>query len=252
MKTCAIIPAAGTGSRLGSPLPKILTPISENETIWSILRKKLLTAVDHINLIVAPSFLSLFQSILKNDLKNNLVSLSMQSQPTGMGDAIFCGYSVWSKANTILVIWGDQIFVSTETIFRALTTHNNAEQTVTLPLTQMQNPYVEYILEDNHHLLAVKESREGDICNPEGLSDVGCFVLSTKNILVEWKLYQEQINKGARTGEINFLPFLPYLSTRGWKVNHLLVPDKREARGVNTQEDLSFFKNLLSSTSISI
>ncbi|MFD2357171.1 hypothetical protein ACFSTC_59790 [Nonomuraea ferruginea] len=46
---------------------------------------------------------------------------------------------------------------------------------------------------------------------------------------------------GAATGEVNFLPFLPYLSqVRGRPVTVVPVTDPSEARGVNTPDDLDF------------
>ena len=50
--------------------------------------------------------------------------------------------------------------------------------------------------------------------------------------------------KGRETGEINFLPFLPFLSRNGWRVRRLIVDDAREARGINTADDLRFFQEL--------
>src|SRR5689334_16795046 len=54
MKICAVIPAAGRGTRLGGTGPKILTRLSERHTIWSILYEKLSPLVDHIHLVLSP------------------------------------------------------------------------------------------------------------------------------------------------------------------------------------------------------
>ena len=54
MKICAVIPAGGRGTRLGGDLPKILTPLTARDTIWSILYAKLSPLVDHIHLILSP------------------------------------------------------------------------------------------------------------------------------------------------------------------------------------------------------
>jgi len=42
---------------------------------------------------------------------------------------------------------------------------------------------------------------------------------------------------GAVTGEVNFLPFLVYLSQQcGWRFETVPVADAVEARGINTRE----------------
>jgi hypothetical protein len=43
---------------------------------------------------------------------------------------------------------------------------------------------------------------------------------------------------------VNFLPFLLHLSKAGWTIRKLVVEDANEARGVNTWEDLEFFRSL--------
>jgi len=243
VKVYAVVPAAGLGSRLSSAIPKILTPINKTQTIWSLLRQKLLTVVDHINIIVSPVGEPLVREALSDDIKKNLVSLSIQKKPIGMGDAVFCGHSVWSEANVIVVVWGDQVFVSENTLKSAVSSHSGAPKTVALPLTTFSNPYVEYIFQDNK-LISVKESREGDQLAPVGLSDVGTFVLSVDGLSEEWENFRKHSKKGTCTGEINFLPFLPWLSMQNWQIKSLSVMDTLESRGINTREDLAFFQKI--------
>lgn len=244
MKICAVIPAAGLGSRLGTTTPKILTAITKSETIWSILRKKLLLWVDHIHIIVSPTHQSLIHHALKNDIENGLVTLGLQPKPIGMGDAIFCGYSVWSKADILLIVWGDQVHISEDTLKRSLTAHSELPKTIALPLTRLHTPYVEYVFNHSSKLTHILQSREGDHCHPQGWSDVGTFVLSVENLLSEWHTYLTKNIYGNATKEINFLPFLPFLIARQWSLQKVEVTDTREARGINTKEDLLFFQSV--------
>jgi bifunctional UDP-N-acetylglucosamine pyrophosphorylase/glucosamine-1-phosphate N-acetyltransferase len=244
MKICAVVPAAGRGSRLGIAAPKILAPLGGGETIWTILRRKLLRVADHINLIVSPASEPLVREHAAPDIRDGLVTLSIQPKPIGMGDAIFRGHPVWSRAPMILVVWGDQIFVSIETLAKACALHGGDARALALPLAALPEPYVEYEFAADGRLLAVLQSREGDRCAPGGLGDIGTFVLSADGLLAEWNSYLAQAPAGAMTGEANFLPFLPYLSAKGWSVKRMIVRDEREARGVNTPEDLAFFRAL--------
>ena len=110
MKICAVIPAAGRGTRLGSDLPKILTPLTARDTIWSILHAKLAPLVDHIHLVLSPDGAKQFPALPAN------VSISIQPEPIGMGDAIFRGFDIWSQYDAVLIVWGDQVFVSSDTL----------------------------------------------------------------------------------------------------------------------------------------
>jgi bifunctional UDP-N-acetylglucosamine pyrophosphorylase/glucosamine-1-phosphate N-acetyltransferase len=237
MSVCAVIPAAGRGSRLGSDAPKILQPLTDRDTIWSILHAKLAPLVDHVHLVLSPDGARSFGPLPPN------VSSSIQAEPLGMGDAIFGASAVWMRFDAVLLVWGDQVFVSTDTLRRTLDALSSPARQAVLPVTRMQRPYVEYLF-DGTRLTKVLQSREGDQTAPNGFSDVGTFLLATAELTQAWDRYLAQAPRGTATGEINFLPFLPFLSAQGWTMTPLEVADATEARGINTAEDLSFFQNL--------
>ena len=237
LKVCAVIPAAGKGSRLGSAGPKILTPLNDKETIWSVLHARLAPLVEHIHLVLSPEGAQDFPPLPPR------VSCGVQPEPIGMGDAIFGAQASWEMYDAILIVWGDQVFVSTDTLSRTLSALILPDRQAVLPLTRMSDPYVEYVF-NGGKLTAVLQSREGDKTAPGGFSDVGTFLLGTRGLTAAWNDYLSKAAHGGRTGEINFLPFLPFLSAQGWAVTPLEVADPTEARGINTPEDLSFFRDL--------
>lgn len=245
MSACAVIPAAGRGTRLGLDVPKILVPVAPDCTIWNVLEWKLRAVVDHIHVVLSPSGLPQFEAMLANHADRAAISTGVQETPTGMGDAVFCGVSVWQKADDLLVIWSDQVHVSARTLGDCLRAHSaGSKPRLTLPVVSMREPYVEYRFDDEGRLLQVLQSREGDQCVPGGYGDVGVFLLSTAGLPRLWDEYCAITPPGAATGERNFLPFLVYLSSQGWKVGRVIVSDPTEARGINTPEDLAFFQSL--------
>lgn len=229
---CAVIPAAGRGTRLGTDLPKVFSPLSDTQTVWSVLRDKLSPLVDHIHLVLSPEGAAHAPPG---------VSFSIQPAPIGMGDAIFRGQDIWSDYDAILVVWGDQVFVSSDTLARAIGALKPGRRAV-LPVTRQPQPYVEYKFREGH-LTEVLQSREGDVTTPNGFSDVGTFLLNTEGLKTAWQAYLASAPRGAGTGEINFLPFLPFLNREGWAITPLEVADATEARGINTPEDLAFFRD---------
>ena len=237
MRVCAVIPAAGRGTRLGSDRPKILTPVTAQDTIWSILYAKLAPLVDHIHLILSHEGAAAIPPLPIH------VSHSIQPTPAGMGDTIFRGFDVWSHYDVMLIVWGDQLFVSADTLSRTLAALQMPDRHMVLPLTRMATPYVEYVF-DGPRLTEVLQTREGDATTANGRCDVGTFLLGTRDLKPAWETYLATEPHGSTTGEINFLPFLPYLSARGWAVTPLEVADATEARGINTQDDLAFFQSL--------
>jgi bifunctional UDP-N-acetylglucosamine pyrophosphorylase/glucosamine-1-phosphate N-acetyltransferase len=234
MSLCAVIPAAGRGTRLGVSEPKIFTPLGDNRTAWSVLQQKLSPLVDHIHLVLSPDGA---HAALPAG-----VSHSIQAEPTGMGDAIFQGYQTWSQYDSILIVWGDQVFVSADTFIRTITALGPGREVV-MPVTRQPAPYVEHVFAGGH-LTKVLQSREGDATRPNGFNDVGTFALNTAGLKTAWDSYRAQAARGAATAEVNFLPFLPFLDAQGWRITPLEVTDATESRGINTPEDLEFFRTL--------
>lgn len=244
---CAVVPAAGRGSRLGLDLPKILVPVDDGVTIWDMLRAQLAPHVDRLHVVVSPAGEPAFAAAAAAGPALPPVSVSVQPVPTGMGDAILGCWSRWILDDTLLVVWGDQVHVSGATVAEVLRVHAaGSGPRCTIPLVRQPDPYVEYRFDGDGRLAAVLQSREGDACAPGGLADVGVFCLSTDGLLPAWRDYLAGRPAGGVTGEVNFLPFLPYLSqTAGWAVRPVEVTDPDEARGVNTPADLEFARTRL-------
>ena len=247
MTRCAVVPAAGRGSRLGIDVPKILAPIADDVTLWSVLRTRLLAVADRVHVVLSPAGKPVFDDVLEADPERARISTSVQARPLGMGDAVMGCASAWSSASSILVVWGDQVHVSTTTLRSACSSHGGVPRRLVLPVVALERPYVEYRFGPDGSITEVRESREGAACRPGGLSDVGTFVLSTDGLSDLWRAYVAAVPTGATTGEVNFLPFLGFLSAHGWEVRRVRVVDPTEARGINTPDELASARSELAS-----
>jgi bifunctional UDP-N-acetylglucosamine pyrophosphorylase / glucosamine-1-phosphate N-acetyltransferase len=244
MQCCALIPAAGNGSRLGLPVPKLLAPIHAGNTVWTLLSRRLRGLVDHIHVVASPAGQEAIERAVRASAVASMTSVGIQRRPAGMGDAVFCGRPVWQLAKTVLVVWGDQVHVSAETLHSAVALHDGTPQRVVLPLAEVDGPYVAYGFDRCGRLRRVLQRREGDACPPRASSDVGTFALSTRGLAQAWADYGSAQPRGALTGEVNFLPFLVYLAGRDWDVLTYRVRDPLETRGINTRSDLRWIRTL--------
>lgn len=238
---CAIIPAAGRGSRLGLDGPKILAPLGER-TIWDVLADRALQVCARVHVVLSPNGLAPFCERLRTHCERARVSTSVQDVPRGMGDAIFGCREHWSAGREVVVMWGDQVGLSRATM-DALADAFAGPHDLVLPLARDPKPYVEYLFDGRGRLTKVLQSREGDATRPGGQCDVGLFGMSVDGLCDAWDRFARDAPFGSSTGEVNFLPFFPFLSsTLGWAVREVEVLDPDEARGVNTADDLEFHK----------
>lgn len=245
-QVCAVVPAAGRGSRLGLDLPKILVPVDDGVTVWDMLRAQLAPHVDRFHVVLSPPGRPAFTAALAGGPAEPPVSTSVQPVPTGMGDAILGCAEHWAGYDAILVVWGDQVHVSGATVAEVILVHAaGSGPRATIPLVRQPEPYVEYRFDADGRLDAVLQSREGDRCDPGGLADVGVFCLSTDGLLAAWHRHLADRTIGGVTGEVNLLPFLPFLARTGWTVRAVEIGDGDEARGINTPADLAFARDRL-------
>jgi len=249
-RICAVVPAAGRGSRLGADAPKVFVEILPEFTIWDAVRRHLAPVVDHLVLVLSPQgreYVSRERNRFGPDSFEQ-TTLGLQAEPRGMGDAIFGAAPLWRDYDDILVVWGDQFNVSPQTYRGCLAAHRALPApALSMPVVRVPEPYVEYVFDPAGRLTAVKQSREGDACSPGGFSDTGVFLLSAgAQLLAAWEDYLRTDPRGRGTGEINFLPFLVHLSqAEGWPVGRHEIADPREAVGINTPEELDFARSIL-------
>ena len=249
-RLCAIVPAAGRGTRLGADVPKIFVPLLPRLTIWQVIHRNLVLVSDSIILVLSPEgrvFLDRHRDEFPPDAFDQ-TRVAVQPTPRGMGDAIFGAADLWCEYDDLLVIWGDQVNVSPATLQACVDLHSQqTHPALTLPVVRSPQPYVEYIFDSSERLAQVRQSREGDACAPGGFSDIGVFLLSGGATLVEeWRLFLAVGGTGNVTGEINFLPFLVHLSAQaGWPVSRHECADPAEAIGINTPDELAFARQLL-------
>lgn len=238
----AVVPAAGRGTRLGLEVPKVFLELAPGLTVWDVLLEEISEVVHSVHVILSPEGLAHYEALGRPSRAGVNVSTSVQRAPRGMGDAVFGAIEHWREATNVLVVWGDQVGVSRGTLARTVETQCRAARpTLTLPLIALPRPYVHYAFDVARHLVRVDQAREGDRCPENGLSDVGLFAFSVAGAASAFSRYAAtNASRGARTGELNLLPFFAHLSVcEGFAVRVVKVADPGEARGINTPADLA-------------
>lgn len=243
MKRVLIIPAAGRGSRLGSAGPKALHPVAGRPMIdWIVERHR--PYVDFIVLVASPDA----ERAMKAHLQSLAIpgAVAVQAAPTGMLPAILCATDAirTQTAEQIWITWCDQVTLSDTTARRLADTLDLPDGSFAFPLVRQAPPYIHFVRDAQDRIVDVLQRREGAAMPEVGDSDTGLFGMRRDVFVEDLPSFARLAQSGAGTGEQNFLPFIPWLAARK-RVLTFPIVDAREARGVNTPEDLAAAESLL-------
>jgi bifunctional UDP-N-acetylglucosamine pyrophosphorylase / glucosamine-1-phosphate N-acetyltransferase len=241
-----VLPAAGTGSRLGSSLPKVLHPVAGRPMLahlaglhgpWIDRWHIVVRPVDREAVAAASAALGLDATIHE------------QPKPIGMLDAVLRPLDAVRRdaPACVWITWCDQIGIRPETLARLADAPCGAGVTLTLPTCRKTEPYIHLDRDAAGRVTYVRHRREGEAMPAEGEADAGLFALSAAAYLDELPRYAAAPDvAGATTGERNFLPFLPWIERAG-RVDAFPCLDLEETIGVNTPADLAAIEAYLAS-----
>lgn len=234
MDRLLIVPAAGAGSRLGGPLPKLLVPVNGRPMIDHVLDLHA-RFVDHVALVVNPQVLPQVRSRVAQAAMP--VTYLTQASPTGMLDAILIAMELASalQPRRVWITWCDQIALLPETLSRVRAAEDKVPApAIVLPTCRVAEPYVHFDRDTAGRITGVRHRREGDAMPEAGETDAGLFALSLDAYCSELPQYAPA--RGARTGERNFLPFVVWMASRA-EVVTVACELPVEAVGINTPEE---------------
>jgi len=239
-----VIPAAGSGSRLGSDIPKPLIKVLGRPLIQFTL-DSWLQADPHcdVAVVINPHFDKLWRESIS--VKHTL----FQEQPLGMGDAISKSLPLWSQYKNIFVAWGDTVWLERSLTQRILEAYHRLPSPAFLvPATKNDPAYISLSLNSEGKVNRVLERREGDGPEMQGscLTDLGVFLFSAS---LE-TFYRDYMNDsgwgiGRQTQEKNFLAFMSYLTHRQVLVKPLEIEICTPVVGINTALELKRFEDYL-------
>jgi bifunctional N-acetylglucosamine-1-phosphate-uridyltransferase/glucosamine-1-phosphate-acetyltransferase GlmU-like protein len=250
MSRLLIIPAAGTGSRLGADVPKVLVRVA-GMTMLERLLELYREPVAHVVVVVNPAFEHLVEQSISGHIDAERVSFAHQHHPTGMLDAILLGEPAAKRMNpsSVWITWCDQVAVDPRTIERlGERTSAPSHAAMVMPTLMQPRPYIHLERDRSGRIIRVLHRREGDVMPETGESDMGLFALSPRTYLDRLPVYAHEVEIGRATGERNFLPFIPWLA-RTETVTTFPAAHPMEAVGINTAQDLASVEQYLRSVS---
>lgn len=237
---CALVAAAGRGTRAGLPYPKTLFPVQGKPILAHIA--ELLTPYDaHPTVIVSP----VGEELIRQCLAQYQVAAHLVVQPEarGMGDAVlrFAQSPAFGEAEHVLLIWGDVPFVQAETVAHVVAAHKVDGNDFTFATRRVDSAYTVVSRDGAGQVTRVIETREEGTGQPQaGERDIGLFVFR-KTVVLDMLCEELEGKWGKSTGEHGFLYIIGHLAARGYKVVALPVATELDLVSLNSMKDIDAY-----------
>ena len=239
MYNCAIILAAGQGTRMKSSLPKVLHKVCGKEMVNHVIDTIRKSEIEDINLVVGNA-----AEKVKEATKEKNVSYSVQEKQLGTGHAVISAIDfLKGKKGTVAIFTGDSPLITDDTVKDLFEFHKKEKCFATVITSIVDDPtgYGRVIRENSKDVKKIVEHKD---CNEEELkvnevnSAMYCFDIEA---LIE---SLSKITNDNAQGEYYLTDVIEIMKNSGKKVGAIAIPFE-EIMGVNSRIQLSQAENIM-------
>ena len=238
MYKCALILAAGQGTRIKSDLPKVLHKVCGKEMVNHVIDTMRKAKIDDINVIIGKG-----AELVKEKTASRNVSYSLQEEQLGTGHAVKCSIDfLKNKTGVVGVFAGDAPLIKPETINKLFETHMENKNAATLLSSIVEDPTgYGRIVRDGDEVLKIVEHKD---CTEEELKinemNAAIYCFDIESLLSSL----EKISNDNKQGEYYLTDVIGILKDEGKKVRALSI-DYEETIGVNSRVQLAEAEEIL-------
>ncbi|MBY0356061.1 MAG: bifunctional UDP-N-acetylglucosamine diphosphorylase/glucosamine-1-phosphate N-acetyltransferase GlmU [Rickettsiales bacterium] len=230
---CAIILAAGKGTRMKSQLPKVMHSIAGFPMLWHVLQKVRALEAQETVVVVGPHMETVAE-LAKATFPE--CHVSVQKDQLGTGHAVQCAEDVVTQEGCAhVVLYGDTPLIRPQTIARLLKRLERADLAILGMRCYDPKEYGRLIVDNDDRLQAIVEykdasweQRDINLCNS------GVMAVAKGRI---FELLKQVKNNNAK-GEFYLTDLVAIANAEGL---HCVVEeaDEQELLGVNAREELA-------------
>lgn len=238
MYKCALILAAGQGTRIKSNLPKVLHKVCGKEMVNHVIDTMRKAKIDDINVIIGRG-----TDLVKEKTASRNVSYSLQEEQLGTGHAVKCAINfLKGKKGIVGVFAGDAPLIKSETIEKLFDTHIENNNSATLLSSIVEDPTgYGRIVRDGNEVLKIVEHKD---CTEEELKinemNAAIYCFDIENLLSSL----EKLSNDNKQGEYYLTDVIGILKDEDKKVGALSI-DYEETIGVNSRVQLAEAEEVL-------
>ena len=235
-----VVLAAGKGTRMKSPLAKVLQPLKNQPLLYYVLESLVPLNPDFSVLVVG------FQSqIVKESFSDRGLIFVEQKEQLGTGHAAQQAKLVLHDfSGDILVVCGDMPLIKSQTLIDLVDRHREKKSVCTvLTLKSSEKKEFGLVIRDDQEsvskIVEYKDASEDEKKVDEFNSGVYCFdkYLFSKAL--------DSIGNNNVQKEYYLTDTIQYIVSSGFIVETVQITDTIQLLGINTQEDLSLAEKIL-------
>ncbi len=239
IKTTAIILAAGQGTRMKSPLPKVLHPVAGQPMILRILSNCLFAEFDEARVVLGhgnalvKTMIEPFATSVEKQIK---IQLHQQKSQLGTADAVKSA-DIETLEGDIVILNGDHPLIATNDLKNFISDFREQKLDVAVVSVELKDAkQFGRIVRQNGKLKAIVEFKDAS-AETIKIKEVSTGIYVVKAEVL--KKYLPKI-KNENANQEFYLPDLISLAIEGGKsVQALLSTNSLVAHGVNSQEELA-------------
>lgn len=249
-KLDVIVLAAGKGKRMHQAFPgtpKVLVPLAGRSMILRVLDAIERSGIAaRVTVVIGPAV----AEKVKAALMGLEVAYAYQPDPKGTGHAVLCAKPELSGSANVLVLYGDQPFISAKTIRLIAEKHVESGAAVTMltvPLPDFKSwrssfaDWGRIVRDERGDFVKSVEAKDARI-HELRITEVNPSLYCFKSAWL-WE-HLPKVNCENVSGEYYLPDVLGLAIERGEKVNTVAVDDPRETLGANTPEQLSVLEKV--------
>lgn len=233
MYKCAVLLAAGQGTRMKSNMPKVLHKVCGKEMVNHVIDSLREAGIEDVNVIIGKG-----SEKVKEHTESRNVSYSLQEKQLGTGHAVKCASDfLKGKTGTVAIFTGDAPLITSNTIEKLVAFHesNNFKGTILTSIVQNPHGYGRIVRQHNGEVKKIVEHKD---CSPEELNineiNAGMYCFDIDSLLNSL----DKLSNNNAQGEYYLTDIIEILKQNNEKVGAIPV-DFEETMGVNSRIQLA-------------
>lgn len=232
---CVTVLAAGKGTRMRNPLPKVLHPLAGQPLIEHVLDLAGALEPERTIVVLAREMEAVAKVVGK---RTPAPTLTLQEPQLGTGHALWSARNSLPATGTVLVLFGDTPLLRAETLRRLIAAREQADAAVAVLGMRPAEPqgYGRLRLSEDGHLLEIVEERhaEPSLLQAESLCNSGVMAFAANRL----QELLDLLPRRPESGEHYLTDAVGLAVARGWPCVAIEAAAE-EGVGVNSQAQLA-------------